>query len=37
MNFNEVFRKNLTYDDIQSDQKLSHASDSLFLEIYCSG
>ena len=32
MNFNEIFRKNVTYDDIKSDKKLSFtlSLDSIF-------
>ena len=35
MNFNEIFRKNVTYD-IKSDKKQSFtlSSDSAFFEIY---
>ena len=35
MNFNEIFRKNITYDDIKSDCKKScnFSSDSIIFEV----
>ena len=36
MHFNEIFRKNRTYEDINSDKKESFklSSESIFFEIY---
>ena len=38
MNFNKIFGKNVTYDDIKSDQKTSlHSLQSVYFLIYFLG